>query len=77
MNQIDLKGRVAVVTGGAQGIGYAAAERLLQSGAPSRCGTSMRHAGRGRAELSPLGAVSVQPVELTDEASVPPATAAR
>jgi 3-oxoacyl-[acyl-carrier protein] reductase len=33
MNQIDLKGRVAVITGGAQGIGYAAAERMLQSGA--------------------------------------------
>ena len=33
MNQIDLQGNRAVVTGGAQGIGYAIAERLLQSGA--------------------------------------------
>jgi 3-oxoacyl-[acyl-carrier protein] reductase len=33
MNQIDLTGRTAVVTGGAQGIGRAIAERLLDSGA--------------------------------------------
>ncbi len=33
MNQIDLKGRHAVVTGGAQGIGLAVATRLLASGA--------------------------------------------
>jgi 3-oxoacyl-[acyl-carrier protein] reductase len=33
VNQIDLKGRTAVVTGGAQGIGHAIATRLLTSGA--------------------------------------------
>ena len=33
MNQIDLAGRVAVVTGGAQGIGRAIVERFMASGA--------------------------------------------
>jgi 3-oxoacyl-[acyl-carrier protein] reductase len=33
MNQIDLKDRVAVITGGAQGIGFAIARRLIASGA--------------------------------------------
>ena len=33
MNQIDLKNKIAVVTGGAQGIGLAIAEILLKSGA--------------------------------------------
>lgn len=33
MNRIDLEGQVAVVTGGAQGLGLAFAERLLASGA--------------------------------------------
>jgi len=33
MNHIDLKDRVAVITGGARGIGYACAERFIASGA--------------------------------------------
>ncbi len=33
MNRYDFDGQVAVVTGGAQGIGYAVAKRLHASGA--------------------------------------------
>ena len=33
MNQIDLKGRRAVVTGAAQGIGLSVTKRLMDSGA--------------------------------------------
>ena len=33
MNKIDLAGRAGIVTGGARGIGYAIAERMLASGA--------------------------------------------
>ena len=33
MNQYDLKGQVAIITGGAQGIGRAVSERMIASGA--------------------------------------------
>ena len=33
MNAIDLSGQTAVVTGGANGIGFAVADRLCRSGA--------------------------------------------
>ncbi|MFL5036518.1 MAG: SDR family NAD(P)-dependent oxidoreductase, partial [Microvirga sp.] len=33
MNQIDLNGHVAIVTGGAQGIGQSVVERFAASGA--------------------------------------------
>jgi 2-dehydro-3-deoxy-L-rhamnonate dehydrogenase (NAD+) len=36
MNQLDFKGRAAIVTGGAQGIGLAIVKRLLDSGATVR-----------------------------------------
>ncbi|MBI5717864.1 MAG: SDR family oxidoreductase [Burkholderiales bacterium] len=78
MNRIDLEGRVAVVTGGAQGIGLAITERFLASGAKvvlwdvdkakldeTLSGFAKTHVGR----------VSGQVVELTDDGSVAAATA--
>ena len=77
MNQLDMKGRVAVVTGGAQGIGYAVAERMLQSGATvSLWDVNEVQLGKARETLSRSGEVGIQVVELTDENSVAAATKA-
>lgn len=71
MNQIDLKDRVVVVTGGARGIGYAVAQRALRSGAAvALWDIDSERLDRSRVELSALGPVSAVTVELTDEASV-------
>ena len=76
MNQIDLKGRVAVITGAAQGIGYAAAERMLASGA-SVVLWDLNAAKLNDAEtaLSKLGKVTAAIVELSLQADVEAATA--
>jgi 2-dehydro-3-deoxy-L-rhamnonate dehydrogenase (NAD+) len=80
VNHIDLKGRVAVVTGGAQGIGLAIARRMVQSGANVVIWDADAAAmAAAVAELSALGAgqgaAQGELVELTDDAAVAYATA--
>ncbi|MFY8179300.1 MAG: SDR family NAD(P)-dependent oxidoreductase, partial [Limnohabitans sp.] len=76
MNQIDLKGRVAVVTGGAQGIGYATSERLLRSGAAVvMWDIDAAKLEEAKASLSKVGNVSGYVVELTSDAAVASTTA--
>ncbi|MDP3824899.1 MAG: SDR family NAD(P)-dependent oxidoreductase [Burkholderiales bacterium] len=77
MNQIDLKGRVAVITGGAQGIGYAAAERMLKSGAGVVLwDIDAARLAAAETALGKLGKVSTSIVELCVEADVAEATQA-
>ena len=74
MNRIDLDGRQAVVTGGAQGIGLAIAERLLASGA----GVTLwdRDPGELEAARAALGsATGGVVVDVTDPESVERAAA--
>ena len=66
MNQYDLNGRRAIVTGGAQGFGRAIAERLLRSGA--RVSLWDREAdvlSRTASEIAALGDVHTANVEVT------------
>jgi 2-dehydro-3-deoxy-L-rhamnonate dehydrogenase (NAD+) len=68
MNQLDVRGRVAVVTGGASGIGLAIARRLLASGARlslwDSSATALAAAG------GPLGNAHMAPVDVRDYAAV-------
>ncbi len=77
VNAIDLKGRSAIVTGGARGIGYACAARLLTSGAAvtlwDRDGLTLDRAAR---ELAKLGTVSTSVVDVTGERTIEIAMAA-
>jgi 3-oxoacyl-[acyl-carrier protein] reductase len=75
--QYDLRGRVAVVTGGAQGIGHAIAQRLLHSGAAVVLwDIDAERLPAAVQALSEHGTVSCDVVALTDEAAVAAATAA-
>jgi len=71
MNRIDLHDRVAVITGGAQGFGYASAQRMLDSGASVMLwDIDSQRVEQARAELSGRGNVGCAVVELTQEASI-------
>jgi NAD(P)-dependent dehydrogenase (short-subunit alcohol dehydrogenase family) len=75
MNQIDLQGRVAVVTGGAQGIGYAIAERMLASGAAVVLwDADPDKLAEAKASLGGNSRVATHVVELTRETDVAAAT---
>ena len=75
MNQLDLKQRAAIVTGGAQGIGLAIVKRMLASGASVRIWD--RDQKLLQQTLSGLsGPVSGDTVDVADEKSVAQGTAA-
>lgn len=74
MNRIDLDGRVAVITGGAGGIGLATARRMQDSGARIALWDREQEALDAAVRALPAAAAFV--VDVTDEASVDRATAA-
>jgi len=77
VNRLDLQDRIAVITGGARGIGFAAAERMLRSGAGVVLwDIDEKRLTEAAERLAPLGTVSASVVELTDEESVAKAAAA-
>lgn len=71
MNQIDLAGRKAVITGGARGIGLAIAERFMKSGAevslwdidPPALDAAVKH-------LAPTGKAHSTIVDVTDAKAI-------
>ena len=77
MNQIDLKNRKAVITGGAQGIGFSIASRLVESGAAvslwDRYEELLKQA---QLELAGKGEVSIEGVDVSSPQSVQAATKA-
>jgi len=71
MNHYDFQGRSAVITGGAQGFGYAIAERLLQGKAKVVLwDLDDAMLAEARARLEPLGHVETVSVDIADQAAV-------
>jgi 2-dehydro-3-deoxy-L-rhamnonate dehydrogenase (NAD+) len=81
MNAIDLKNRTAIVSGGARGIGFAIAQRMLASGATvvlwdvdaaalDKAGAALQGQGNGD------GRVHAAVVDVTDAAAIARAVAA-
>jgi 3-oxoacyl-[acyl-carrier protein] reductase len=68
MNEINLRGRAAVVTGAARGIGYACAERIKASGAKLMLWDQDADALADAARR--LSGAATAKVDITDEASV-------
>jgi 3-oxoacyl-[acyl-carrier protein] reductase len=76
LNQIDLTGRCAIVTGGARGIGLAISTRLLQSGASvSLWDMDAAALAQAAKELKPLGTVHTAVTNVTSAESVEAAAA--
>jgi len=77
VNDINLTNRVAVITGAAQGIGYAVASRFLASGASVAVWDVNEAAlAPAAAMLADKGTVSTERVDIADYASVEKATQA-
>jgi len=79
MNAIDLKNRTAIVTGGARGIGFAIAKRMLASGATvvmwdvdaaalDKAGAALQ--GHGNGNRNGGGRVHAAVVDVTDAAAI-------
>ena len=71
MNAIDLNNRTAIITGGARGIGFAAAQKMLVSGASVALWDVDADAlNKAVATLKGSGRVHAAIVDVTDEASI-------
>lgn len=71
MNRIDLNGRTAIVTGGADGIGRATTERLLSSGAQVEMwDVSAENLRQAQADIGAGESLSGAQIDVADEAQV-------